>query len=386
MFLKRQENTNVQRCIASYHRIFAWSDEVIGEKNNPRDILQQLSKIMTENCRGRISLHILSLSSGTNSSRVTRTGSNIFFLAIAIISHEPSSDLRMGSQQTKCCQGHWCSCLETIPSLNSPIIDHFTLRPSSSFFIRSYHWNNRNSRMRCMWVGWQPSSTPWTSRSCIGRRASARAGTQRRSRYGARDPSSTSSPPWMSPAVRCAESQKVQYLGGRHSAAPPLLLAGPPVAAAAAAAAASATGRAVPEPVEVAARGRKSRGRAGGSGENKDGADGGIETKSDNEIMETTQASSWKRGKSQSRYPHFGDFLVMLVDIFHLLYLSHLLYLWHIKWLIMLVLLMLLMLLITCMSYLCYLSFRCPSLCYLCYLFYLCDLSRTCFIGHALVL
>ena len=114
----------------------------------------------------------------------------------------------------------------------------------------------------------------------------------------------------MSPAVRCAESQKVQYLGGRHSAAPPLLLAGPPVAAAAAAAAAaaSATGRAVPEPVEVAARGRKSRGRAGGSGENKDGADSGIETKSDNEIMETTQASSWKRGKSQSRYPHFGDF------------------------------------------------------------------------------
>ena len=49
------------------------------------------------------------------------------------------------------------------------------------------------------------------------------------------------------------------------------------------------------------------------------------------EVMETTQTSIRKRGKSQSRYPHFGDFLVMLVDIFHLLYLSHLLYLWHIK-------------------------------------------------------
>ena len=98
--------------------------------------------------------------------------------------------------------------------------------------------------------------------------------------------------------------------------------AGPGPAAAAAAPAstpasapASVAGRAVP--VAMAARGR-SHGRAGGSGENEDDADGYIETQSDNEIMETTQASRRKRGKSQSRYPLFDDFLVMLVDIFHL--------------------------------------------------------------------
>ena len=55
----------------------------------------------------------------------------------------------------------------------------------------------------------------------------------------------------------------------------------------------------------------------GGSEENEDGADRGIETQSDNEITVTTQASCQNRGKSQFL---LVDFLVMLVDIFHLFY------------------------------------------------------------------
>ena len=50
---------------------------------------------------------------------------------------------------------------------------------------------------------------------------------------------------------------------------------------------------AVPEPVAAAARGRKSHGCASGSGENEDGADSGIATQSDIEIMETTQANEY---------------------------------------------------------------------------------------------
>ena len=56
-------------------------------------------------------------------------------------------------------------------TLNSRRIGHTALRPSASFSIRGYLSNNRIWSMRCTRGGWPSSSTPWTSRSRVCRRA-----------------------------------------------------------------------------------------------------------------------------------------------------------------------------------------------------------------------
>ena len=81
--------------------------------------------------------------------------------------------------------------------------------------------------------------------------------------------------------LRGIPESAVPWRAGQRCAAAAAGRSGPgpaPAPAAPAPAPASVTKWAVPEPVAVAARVWKSHGRAGGSGENKDGADGGIKT------------------------------------------------------------------------------------------------------------
>ena len=149
-------------------------------------------------------------------------------------------------------------------TLNSRRIGHIALRPSASFFIQRYFSNTLIWKMRCTRGGWPSSSTPWTSRSCVCRRASVKALTLRRSRRGVLQPSLTLLTTWMPMVLSRAESQKVLCLGGRvlgllatPRPRPPLPAPVPPPP--------PARGLA-PGPAALAAKGRGGGGGGGGAG------------------------------------------------------------------------------------------------------------------------
>ncbi len=47
----------------------------------------------------------------------------------------------------------------------------------------------------------------------------------------------------------------------------------------------------------------------------KDATDGVNHTESENDSLGTTKPTRRKKGKGRSRYPHFGEFSVIFVDI-----------------------------------------------------------------------